>query len=131
MMMARWKSPRAAGKAVNIAVLPPPPSVLPPPRVSARGRHAYDAIDRAAGLGCFRMGGAAVRFAELRVLGRSLKRVANGIVVGNDDCGRLMAVHQQQGKPRVSREPVLNLRPRGRGILAVFLSIWGNGGLLH
>jgi hypothetical protein len=87
-------------------------------------------FDLAAGLGCFRMGGAAVGFAELCVLGRSLKRVTNGIIVGNDDCGRLMTVNQKQGKPRIGRESILNLRPRGRGVFAVFLSVWGNGGFL-
>jgi hypothetical protein len=56
--------------------------------------------------------------------------MTNGIVVGNDDCGRLMTFNQKQGEPRVFRESILNLRPRGRGVFAVFLSVWGNGGFL-
>jgi hypothetical protein len=88
-------------------------------------------FDCATGFDCFSVGHAAIRIAELGVVGRRLKGLANGIIVGNDDCGRLMTVNQKQGKPRIGRESILNLRPRGRGVFAVFLSIWGNGGLLH
>src|SRR5262249_48987190 len=42
-----------------------------------------------------------------------------------------MTVNQQQCEARGSRESVLNLRPRGRGVFAVFLSIWGSRELFH
>jgi hypothetical protein len=76
------------------------------------------------------VGHAAIRIAELGVVGRRLKGLANGIIVGNDDCRRLVTINEKQCEPRVFREPILDLRPRGRGIFAVFLSIRGKRGLL-
>ncbi|HEY0728596.1 MAG TPA: hypothetical protein VGD38_11035, partial [Pyrinomonadaceae bacterium] len=55
-------------------------------------------FDHAAGLRCFCMGGAAVGVAELHVFWRCLKSLTNGVVIGNDDCGRLMTINQEQGE---------------------------------
>src|SRR6185369_15520177 len=66
------------------------------------------------GLCSFRVRDAAVRVAEFHMVRRSLKCLADRVVIGNDEGGWLMSVHQQQRKARGGRESVLHLRPRGR-----------------
>jgi hypothetical protein len=42
-----------------------------------------------------------------------------------------MPFNEQQGKARRLRQLVLNFRPGGRGVFAMFLSTQGNGGLFN
>jgi len=88
-------------------------------------------LNRVVCFGRFRIGGAAIRIAKFDVVGRALKCVTDRIVVGDNDSGRLITINQKQGKARGVREPVLDIRPGRRSVLAVLLRVRGNGGLLH
>jgi hypothetical protein len=65
------------------------------------------------------------------MLGRTLKRVANRVIVGNNERGWLMSINQKQSETGGPGEPILDFRPGRRGIFTAFLRIQGNGGLLR
>src|SRR5258707_9874903 len=90
-------------------------------------------LDCCARAECFPMGLPTIRIAELHMLWRRLKSLADRVVVRHHDRRRLMTIYQEERYSGGRRQFFLNVRPSSRGVFGVFLHPGGtgSGGLLY